>query len=126
MRSWFVSSITVILFAGCAKESPLEISGKVRFFDSNEPLKGAEVHLLVIGSQLPPDMPMIETSSVTFSDENGDYKFLTGQDGAYMVQLIPSECRYLGDRMPVHIKYAERTGKLRKVVVNLNTGIDRC
>lgn len=126
MESWAASAIVAVVSAGCVQGASLEITGTVRYLDSGEPLRGAEVHLLLVGDQVPPNLPKIETSATTISDESGNYSFKTDQDRGYMIQLVPSDCRYLGDRMPVRVDSAERTSETMKVIVDLSTRVDQC
>lgn len=126
MRLWVASGIIAVAFSGCARHIPLEITGTVRYLESGKSLRGAEVQLLSVGNQVPPNLPKFETYAVTFSDENGNYSFKVERDHGFMVQLVPSACHYMGDRMPVRADAAEQLEGVMKVVVDLGTRADQC
>lgn len=126
MRLWVASGILAVATSGCACDLPLEITGTVRYLESGKSLKGAEIQLLSVGDQVPPSLPKVETYAVTFSDEDGNYSFKVERDHGFMVQLVPSACHYMGDRMPVRADAAEQLEGVIKVVVDLGTRADQC
>ncbi|NZA26355.1 hypothetical protein H0E84_08150 [Luteimonas sp. SJ-92] len=116
--------MAAVTFTGCAQDRPLEIAGTVRYLETGQVLEGAEIHLLLVGDQMPPQLPEMTTISVAFSDKEGRYSFQADENHGFMIQLVPSTCQWLGDRVPVRNEAGEEAEGVTRITVDLNTRVD--